>query len=288
MRKSKVYLDTSAYNFILLNYSIDELSHIICDKYEVCFSSCNLDEFGLCEPDISSRLATFAWQVSNKKKLLDHIDLIIHEMLFYLGKVKHLDYFDENDAGFFMAWEAMRDKTVPADFIEFTKEMAKEIKQGFKERARDMRKFFNPYLQDIDFDRTELVKLYWSKILSDMEKEGWIQNFFINNLYEYIPEFSEVISLDELLTIDYRKLTGTAPGIQYYFALQYVQCFQSGLLSKPDMGDQADVRHTFYAGIMDYFVSNDKRMIEIFNDYIFAECAIVIDPNDFINDYVRN
>ncbi len=54
------------------------------------------------------------------------------------------------------------------------------------------------------------------------------------------------------------------------------------------MGDQADVRHTFYAGIVDFFITNDGRMVEIFKDYVFADHGIVLTTGDFLEGYLSN
>ncbi|MHA1376476.1 MAG: hypothetical protein ACTSR7_19535 [Promethearchaeota archaeon] len=286
MTKPKVYLDTSAYNYILLNYPVNEVIYTLKNNYEVYFSSCNLDEFGICEPEISSKLAIFSHAISNQKKLLDHIELITHEMLYELGKTSDFDYFDINDTGFYEVWELMRRKCLPQMFIDSTVKIIRSHKELHREHEREMRKLFVKEFESINVDRKEIMKTLWLKILNDLENEGWIKNFFINNLYNFYSDFKKLISLDELKSIDYKHLKGTAPGLQYYFALQYIQCYQSGKMSKPDLGDQVDIRHTFYAGIVDYFITNDSRMYDIFNNYIIAPHGDVVKPKDFIDNYV--
>ncbi len=286
MEKPKVYLDTSAYNYILKNYQIHEFIHNLKNNYEIYFSSCNLDEFGIGQSKISSQLAQFSWIISNQKKLLDHIELIIHEMLYELGKISKLDYFDMSDLGFYKVWELMRKKCLPQEFNDYLAKSIRFNKELHRDHERGMRKIFTNEFDLTNSGINESMKTLWPKNLFELENEGWILDFFINNLYNYYPDFKELISLTELRSINYKKLKGTAPGMQYFFALQYIQSFQSGEMSKPDLGDQVDIRHTFYAGIVNYFITNDNRMYTIFNDYVFAPHGKVIKPKDFIDNYV--
>lgn len=291
MNRVKVYIDTSAYNYIISTYSIEKITPLFKDNFEVYFSSCNLDEFGLCDSSTASKLAAFSWEISNKKKLLDHCELIIMEILYKLRKISELEYFDFSDSTFFEMWHCMINDTFPNGYTDYVKSFAQYIKEGFREDSRKLRKFFKALMEEEGVNINQIdglsdtIKKYWHIMLAGMESEGWIHEFLKNNLYMLYPDLNKAIDLEELYTIDYRKLKGTAPGIQYYFALYYVQCFQSGELSRPSRGDQADVRHAFYTGIVDYYLTNDERMIEIFNDYILSDHGEIIKADNFINTF---
>ncbi|MCZ6688000.1 MAG: hypothetical protein O7H41_00145 [Planctomycetota bacterium] len=69
----KVYLDTSAWNWLVDWSARRSRKRVLGPEY--LFSSCNLDEFGLAGNIRSRDLAAFAWSITNRKRLQDHLDI---------------------------------------------------------------------------------------------------------------------------------------------------------------------------------------------------------------------
>lgn len=282
MGKLQIYLDTSAYNFLLKSYPTRKISRLIRKKCEVLFSSCNLDEFGLAESPYSSILATFAWEITNQRKLLDHIELMFREILLELKKIKYHSYYDEADIGFIPTWISMKDKLLPEIINESASNDMYFAKTIFKDFEMNIRKSFHSFNT---VEKQDSLKR-WQHDLKEIERQRGFNQFLITNLYNYSAEVRDVVTIEELLRIDYKKLKATAVGLQYYFALVFIHTHLPGKHSKPNFGDQIDFRHAFYAGIVDYFVTSDRQMLDILNNYVLAEHCQVLDTETFAENFL--
>jgi len=278
----KIYLDTSAYNFLLKSYPTRKISRLIRNKFEVLFSSCNLDEFGIAGTPYSSILATFAWEITNQKKLLDHIELMVGEILLELKKIECLSYYDETDIGFIPAWISMKDKLLPEIINQSTSNDMYYAKTIFKDFEMNMRKTFHTF--NIIEKKDSLRR--WQLDLKEIERQKGFNNFLVTHLYNYYEDIRDLVTIEELLRINYKKLKATAVGLQYYFALGFIHTHLTGKHSKPDFGDQIDFRHAYYAGIVDYFVTSDRQMLDILNNYVLAEHCQVFDTEAFAENFL--
>lgn len=273
----KVYLDTSAYNRLWDMLATRAAVRKSLRRHDIWFSSCNLDEFALAERSRGQQLAQFAWEISNRRKLMDHIELMMAEVLEHLGKGPTVVPFD-NSPGFFLAWDALRKGTFPVNLLPPLQQRIESAKRWFQQNAKDLRQAFHPIAQEA---KKCGLHLMWHQTLQEMEQENRPAEFLINHLLIY-ESFARKITEEELKEVDYRKLRATSLGIQYYFALHYRHAYTEGPSSRPDRGDQVDVRHVFYAALVDYYVTADDGMADTLTNMVTADHGKVISPEEFL------
>lgn len=270
-----VYFDTSAWNAVC-DSIVGSANRLHGPTY--LFSSCNLDEFAPCEPHRSKRLASFAWRLSNRHKLKDHLELSAEEVAAFRN-VRDAELFD-TDHGFHMAWSAMRSDGARGMRFELDQYL-RPMKNEYRSHLKLQRELFGPVFQAAD----ELGLAYsWSHILGELETGPEIKGLLRDALSTPgLPaRRSNTAAIDG---IDYRLLPATACWIQYYIALGYLAAHKTGRYSKPDLGDQVDFRHACYAGISDVFVTNDKRMRMILTSMVPSCRAEVVSVDSFLASF---
>jgi len=273
---SLVYMDTSSWNAACKR--ISRHGKTIFLNHEYLFSSCNLDEFVLASFHVAKDLATCAWRLSNRKKLLDHIEMTVMEINCYLSGIKY-SYYDNSDENFFKGWDSIKRIGPNKQLQDEIRYSLDDTKRMFKNHLMIGRKFFNPLFKM--FARFGLKKS-WKKVLAEMEDDGNI-NKFIHDILYYTNLLGLVSNPKAIFNIPYTELPCTACWVQYYVALSYAACFESGKQSKPNYGDQFDYRHACYAGIADIFVTNDKKMYDILINKVYAKRSKIIFYDDFIS-----
>lgn len=270
-----VYLDTSAWNTFCDWTSRRSLKWFSGPEY--LFSSCNLDEFSLAPPARSKELASLAWRMSNRKKLLDHIELTATEVAAHRGG-RAADYFDGRDKGFPVAWAAMRRTGGDTPMREAMRASMESGKQEYRVHLQLMRDTLGPFFRAA---AVHGVSREWPDLLDEMSSEPEIREMLVGVLGE--PGLgSQTANIAALSHIDYRVLPGTACWVQYHLALTFLAAQKTGRLARPDKGDQVDFRHACYSGIAEVFVTGDKRMHEVLSTMVPACRARVLSPDAFL------
>lgn len=272
------YFDTSAWNRLLdsAGYFSEEklLSH------EVFFCSCNLDEFALAPAARARELADYAWKHSNRKKLRDHVELIHAEILGRLQQAQVPCIFDDADASFFQAWEALRTGRCPQFLIAEMRREYTDAKRAFREYLRRMRKLFNPIFKT--YAALGLTP-EWSHFLTELYDEGYVSLMLWNNLT--VPgELHLPVDLATFESLDFRGLPGCAACAEYLLALSFLAAYGCGKAGKPDLGDQGDFRHACYVGFVDMYVTDDERMLNILNHMVETKRAKVLSADELLAD----
>lgn len=273
--RTTVYLDTSAWNGVL--DAAGPLWRPDPDALELLFSSCDLDEFGAAEEAKAAELATFAWECSNRRKLLDHVELAAGEIAAHQLGEPLTEPYDE-DPGFFLGWHMLRTGQTPPELREALVAQMKQIKRELLEHVREGRKFFAPFYRKAK----ELGLEYsWEEFVSDTDyqdqlREKLLEGIAVNGLLGIIPDPQAALS------VPLWELPGTAASLQYYMAMLHVACHETGKWSRPDFGDQVDMRHATYAGIADVYVSGDDRMRWLLTDRVLDCRAEVLPPEKFL------
>lgn len=270
-----VYFDTSAWNFFYDWLSRKSKKYIRGPEY--LFSSCNLDEFAMSGQNRARELASFAWNLSNRKKLLDHVEFTFNEIVNYQLGNQISGIYDE-DPPFHESWRIMRKGSISSELKRNLKELSRFSKGVYRDQLRSDRDIFKPIFESaksLGFQKT------WPELLREMEHEGYIGALIINLLEQegYISQIPEPNSIGK---IPYRELPCTAAWIQYYLSLFHLASFEKGKLSKPDLGDQVDFRHACYAGLADIFVTDDQRMFTVLTDMVETKRAGIIKPEEYI------
>lgn len=270
-----VYLDTNAWNSVLDWQSRRSVKWLAGPVY--LFSSCNLDEFALAPPARARDLASFAWRITNRQKLLDHVELTAAELAAYRRGTEP-DYFDHRDQYFGRAWGFMRSLGADPAMQAGLREWVDDAKRQYQAHLQDTRDLLGPYFRKA----AELgVEQDWPALLEEMAGETEIRQLLAASLRE-AGIGTQRANIAALENLDYRVLPGTACGIQYHLALSFLAAQRTGKLSKPDYGDQVDFRHAYYAGIADVYVTGDRRMFEILTTMVPSLRARVLTREDFI------
>lgn len=271
-----VYLDTSAWN-ALCDWSAHRSKKWL-EGPVYLFSSCNLDEFSLAPSARAQELAAFAWRLSDRRKLLDFVEVTAAE-LASCRSGRPVDYFDSKDRGFALAWAAMRDHGVGAKMREAMQASAGESKDDYMGHLKATRELLSPFFRAA---AERGISRDWSDVLLEMEGESDIRGMIASALSEPgLP--SRSANLATLANVGYRELPGTACWVQYHLALSFLAAQRTGKLSKPDSGDQADFRHGCYAGIADVFVTRDSRMLEVLTTMVPSCRARVVTPESLLD-----
>jgi len=270
-----VYFDTSAWNFFcdwLVGKSKNRLA-----GPEYLFSSCNLDEFSGSGHHRARELASLAWDLSNRQKLLDHVELTVHEICNYQRGVPTSIIYD-NDPTFQTAWRTLRTSGIRVELKNTLNGIVKSSKQEYRNGLRLERQVFKHVFESL---RSMGLQKPWPEILQELEAEEYIARM-LTNLIVQEGYSHEIPDLAGITKIPYRKLPGTAAWVQYYLALFYLASFDGGKDAKPDLGDQVDFRHACYAGISDVYATADTKMYEILTEMVENKHSIVLKPEEYL------
>ena len=282
MPRPLVYLDTSAINSLHAALSRGIVPPSAVDRHQFVVSSCQLDEIALSEPEKAADLASVLWSHSNRRKLRDHVELTELEVRAALrgrGPAFH-EYYDDGDTGFKRAWRAMRERRASPEQRTALRAQVEQAKSAFKvagKLERELFKSLRESVQGYDF------KSGWKAMLRDLRRDGRIGELVWSTLSR--DPFSNVAAdfrESEVIAVDYLRLPTTAVGLEYYLARRYVADFGSGEIARPSRGDQVDFRHSYYAGLVDIFVSGDDIMLTLLREFVKADTAEILSAQDFI------
>lgn len=279
-----VYLDTISINKIFETL-YKRVSSSDLKKYIFAISSCQIDE--LCcikSTELRSQLVEFLFNISDKTKLKDHIEIMASEALYHLGIEKELDYFDPKHKEYNQLLKLQIKKRIPDIFQENFYKGMEYTKKLNRFDENQMRTTFKPYF-DVFSDLG--LKKDFKIINQEMKNEGLINKFLFETLdfeKDYLGyEFNKI--KEKILQINLSKLNCTYVGLQAKIAYSYLSCFERGKLSQLKESDQVDIRHLFYLNYADIFVTDDSKMHEITKKNIVGIKSVVVDTEGFINSY---
>lgn len=273
---SVVYLDTSAWNGVL-----DAGGAPAVDRTDRCivFSSCNMDEFSLAPGDKARQLVRLSYSLSNRRKLLDHVEMTAVEIAARQAGQTDYPVFDDDDQGFYAAWEYSRSHGFPSEVVAQMEIKMKSAKAAYREHLRQTRDLFKPAFQAI---RQVGLPDDWPTVIRDFNDEGHI-TLMLETMLASEGYLRNMPDPEGLSGIRWQELPCTACWIQYHLALSYLASREEGKLAKPDLGDQIDFRHVCYAGIADVFVTSDARMAEVLKSMVTDRRAHVIGVHEFLS-----
>jgi hypothetical protein len=272
----KIYLDNNGWDAL---FDHSERGGNISASHEYLFSSCNLDEFGLAPRERRRDLAAFALKVSNGKKLLDHIEFTIAELMMYQsGSASIVCPYDEKDSGFHMGWRMLAANGLPENLVESASAEFEREKSAMREWTRASRELFRP---GIGRSGKGYVEDNWPTVLSEMYEDGQV-NFFLKRQLEQEGMLDLLPDPEGIASVPIEQLPATSCWIEYYLALLFLTSYGSGKSGKPDRGDQVDFRHACYAGVADVFVTGDLRMAKILSEMVPSRRSKLLDREEFI------
>ena len=272
-----VYLDTSAINDLGVDL------HLIAKtgQFEFLVSSCQIDELACADPARQILLTKLTWEVTNKQKLLEHIPIMYAETAAELGirpRLRRLEDYYDQDPLFLSSWRAVTTGLLPAQFMDHYREFVLAFKEGYRRWSNQDSEILRPVVNRLK--RTGAPPPSWQDFLAETEAEGWFNEFIYVNLSLY-PQFARFLVREDVLHIDYRRLRCTSVGLQYYLASQWLDIFGEGKHARITRGDQVDVRHAFYAGLADCFVTGDTKMRNILAHMVPGNRAKILQPQEF-------
>ena len=269
MSNKKVYLDTSSINYFF-DYGLDKakkLSH----NFDIYFSPYHLDEIQLIKnKDRIKNITKFLWDISKKYCFKGKLSLaeLETEALLNNERLFFRDYFFNNRNQYI---NCVREQ-IEGTGICKTKIAIKNInntKNNSIIEQRNRRKKWNS-----KFDGKELPD-NWLEMFRCLKRDKWFNKKLFNLLQKKYPE-------NIIESLNYKSLECTSIALEYYGALRFVD--ESGLIGKfkPTRGDVLDICHIFYLGLVDYFVTDDKKMLYILKEMLDTEEHIVLNSDDFI------
>lgn len=279
-----VYLDTSSINRIF-----EELNKRISLKslknHTYALSSCQIDEIGLNRSaEFKSQLADLIFNISDKKKLKDHIEIMALEVLFILGKIKNLSYIDPRFEFYNQVIKQIIKKRITDEMQKYLEYQMISAKKLYREEENLMRQIFKPFF---GLAASLGYKKSFKIIFNEMLEEGLINDF----LYKTLELEKDNLNYDfnniknEIYKLDLKKLKCTYVGIQSKIAYSYLSCFEKGKISKLKDSDQIDVRHLFYLNYAEVFVTGDEKMLEVSKNMVEGINAQVVTTENFFKDY---
>jgi len=282
---SNVYLDTSSINkiFDLVPQKIG-LRNL--KKYNYAISSCQIDELSLIEStEARSQKIKLLFDLSDKMKLKDHIEIMTAETLYAIGITESVDYIDPEYERYNFIIKQIIEKRISDDYQKQFTERMNFAKNIYKSEEEEIRKTFKPLF---DFAQNFGYKKDFRTIFSEMLRDGQINDFIYNHL-EFEKEFLgfDFSSIKkEIYSLDVAKLKCSYVGIQAKVAFSYLASFNKGKFSEVKPSDQIDVRHLFYLNHVDLFVTDDKKMKKIRDDKMLdGLISTIVDTKEFINFY---
>lgn len=280
-----VYLDTISINkiFDLIPQKIG-LKRL--KNYNYAISSCQIDELSLIEStEARSQKIKFIFDLSDKMKLKDHIEIMASETLYKLGIIESIDYIDQKYKEYNYIIKQIIKKRISYEYQKQFTNWVNFAKNLYKSEENIIRQTFKPFF---DIAQSYGFKKDFKILFSEMLKDGQVNEFLYKNL-EYEKEFlgfdfNEIKK--EIYSMDITKLKCSYIGIQAKLAFSYLASFEKGKVSKIKPSDQIDVRHLFYLNYVDVFVTDDEKMKKIRDDnMIDGLTSDIVDTEKFIKCY---
>ena len=233
----------------------------------------------------SSRYPSLLFDLSDKMKLKDHIEIMASETLYALGIIESIDYIDPKFIEYNHIVKQVIKMRISDDHQKQLTEWMNYAKNLYKSEESMIRKTFRPF-----FDLAQSIgfKKDFRTIFSEMLNDGQINEFLYNHL-EYEKEnlrydFSSI--KDKIYSMDVTQLRCTYVGIEAKLAFSYLASFEQGKIGKVKPSDQIDVRHLYYLNYTDLFVTDDEKMKKIRDDNMLdGLISDIIDTEEFINNY---
>ncbi|MBP6916491.1 MAG: hypothetical protein WBK44_00895 [Smithellaceae bacterium] len=270
-----VYLDTNALNFLCdkfrgkskrpLKYFDISLSWPLIDEIE-----CNSVYARTVE------LAEFVWQVTTRKVFLTVGGLVGLEAQSAVANrvIPFSSYYDYGKSHLAALNDARKGRT-----SNQTREALRESIGKQKERIcnweREQRKEWAS-----QFSKDTLMPKGWSEFRRHLQE----QRYFNQVLYGMLKTYglSDHFTRESIMNLEHGSLPAVSIGIEFYVALQYLLDSQPQNLGKPNRGDLPDMQHAFYAGLCNYFVTDDSRVRHILSSMIKLAPPMVVGHEAFL------
>lgn len=272
-----VYLDTSAWNWTLAFMA--GRSRRIFRDVQILISSCVLDEFCLASPGRAQELSSFAWEISARWKLKDHLPLSADEISSHQRGVEYPSLEDTGDPKFHEGWRLLRTGQITKEHKEWVGEQLNEAKKRFRDWLQSLREEFAPLFVQA---KTEGLECPWPAYLRELREEGRVSDLITGLLQEF-DLVANIPDIDAIIEIDPGGVPATSCWSEYYLAQSYLASRVQGASGKPNRGEQIDFRHAAYAGVVDFFITADARMEEILNEMVFSKRAHVLHPEKWLD-----
>jgi hypothetical protein len=277
--KPKVYFDTNALNFFCDTYSGRSKSPF--RNFDILLSWPLVDEIE-CNTSFARTidLAKFVWSVSNRNILLTIKDLVSIEVSSLINNItlSVSDYFDLDKSYITALNEARKGKTPNQTRLDL-RSAINDQKNKIKLWEQSQRKKWKSH-----FGINKSLPNDWKSFFSLLSKERYF-NQALNGMIETYG-LSQNYSVSDVMKLDHSKLSCLSIGIEFYVALQFVINSQTKKIGSPDRGDLPDIQHSFYAGLCDFFVTNDERVFNILKTIINTKPINILRAEEFYNNHL--
>ena len=160
-----------------------------------------------------------------------------------------------------------------------TREALRESIGKQKERIRDWERIQRKEWAT-KFALGTLLPKVWTEFRRHLREE----KYFNQVLYGMIKAYglSGHYTNESIMNLEHGRLPAVSIGIEFYVALQFLLDSHPQGLGKPDRGDLPDMQHAFYAGLCDYFVTDDSRVRHILSNMIEKKSLRVVGHEVFL------
>ncbi len=226
-------------------------------------------------------MADFLWQASNRRVFMAVKDLVAFELRTAFAKMEipFSGYYDSGRSHLDALNDARKGKTAN----QIREALRTDIGKG-KQRILDWergqrKKWASRFGQDT------LLPNDWSQFKHRLQEERYFNQVLYGLVETY--DLSDRFTNQDIMNLELGILPALSIGIEFYISLQFLLDSQAQNLGKPDRGDLPDMQHAFYAGLCNYFVTDDPRVTHILSNMIKLESTTVISGNAFLLCYLR-
>lgn len=269
------YLDTNALNFLCDKFrgkSKRALKH-----FDIPLSWPLIDEIE-CNSVYSRtiELAEFMWQASTREVLLTISDLVGLEVRYTKAnrEIPVLSYYEQGRSHLDALNDARKGKTPNR-----TREALRKSTADQKERIRDWERAQRKEWASKFAQGTPLPNV-WSEFRRRLQEEKYFNQVLYGMMKSY--GLTGHYTYEGIMKLEYGRLPTVSIGIEFYVALQFLLDSQPQCLGKPNRGDLPDMQHAFYAGLCDYFVTEDSRVRHILSTMMEEKSPRVVGHDDFL------
>ncbi len=281
--RPRVYLDTSAVDRVFDAFNSRRVGAAALKQVWFAVSSCQLDEIvPIRRHGRRKQLASFLWQFGDRQKLLDSVELVALEIGAALDNrvLVHGDHVDRPNKVFDTNFRLLKNGTISEDWRLQVTDRVMKAKEAVKGHIREERERFKCAADAArELERTKP----WREYLREMRDEGRMQQMLWNFLEsDPYSSYEDRFDRDDVLGTNYQLLRCTRVGLEYVTAVRWLAAWETGDIARPELGDQADYRHAFYAGLCDWYVTADKRMYQILTEFVQGVSADVMFPGEML------
>lgn len=264
-RKPVLYMDTSSWNALWDLVASGRVRRHILKPFRVMFSSNVLDEVAATpEPARRTDILGLTLDVCYPTPFNHHIEVMIAELLCWRSAKRPAfkDYL-LTDPDFQMSWRAF------SGLPELTEPVRLAVSQLMnsvkKEALGDLRQMRDVFPNCFKQSARQAPHLMRATLDAHLRDATFFREWAYRNLVQI---YGLPITRSQLDELDPRRCPALRVGVSYFACLSYVAATGIVKPHKINQGDLKDCQHAVYAGISDFFTTEEEKMRKILGELI--------------------